>query len=80
MQIRRSCFLQLLKMYLSKIPLPPKKHGSGAWTLLTPKTRGYPKRSSDPDGEDSRRDWEGGKGTYIGAVFNNCLGQLNRYH
>ena len=24
--------------------------------------------------------WEGGKGTYIGAVFNNCLGQLNRYH
>ena len=23
--------------------------------------------------------WEGGKGTYIGAVFNNCLGQLNRY-
>jgi hypothetical protein len=24
--------------------------------------------------------WEGGEGTYIGAVFNNCLGQLNRYH
>jgi hypothetical protein len=24
--------------------------------------------------------WEGGKGTYIGTVFNNCLGQLNRYH
>ena len=24
--------------------------------------------------------WEGGKETYIGAVFNNCLGQLNRYH
>jgi hypothetical protein len=24
--------------------------------------------------------WEGEKGTYIGAVFNNCLGQLNRYH
>ena len=24
--------------------------------------------------------WEGGKGTYIGAVFNNCFGQLNRYH
>ena len=24
--------------------------------------------------------WEGGKGTYIGAVFNKCLGQLNRYH
>ena len=24
--------------------------------------------------------WEGGKGTYIGAVFNNCLGQLNRHH
>ena len=24
--------------------------------------------------------WEGGKGTYIGAVFNNCLGQLNRYN
>jgi hypothetical protein len=24
--------------------------------------------------------WEGRKGTYIGAVFNNCLGQLNRYH
>jgi hypothetical protein len=24
--------------------------------------------------------WEGGKGTYIGALFNNCLGQLNRYH
>jgi hypothetical protein len=24
--------------------------------------------------------WEGGKGTHIGAVFNNCLGQLNRYH
>jgi hypothetical protein len=23
--------------------------------------------------------WEVGKGTYIGAVFNNCLGQLNRY-
>ncbi len=23
--------------------------------------------------------WEGGKRTYIGAVFNNCLGQLNRY-
>ncbi|MGI6302602.1 MAG: hypothetical protein ACOX52_16310 [Verrucomicrobiota bacterium] len=22
----------------------------------------------------------GGKGTYIGAVFNNCLGPLNRYH
>ncbi|MGI6300892.1 MAG: hypothetical protein ACOX52_07550 [Verrucomicrobiota bacterium] len=50
--------------------------------------RGHPKRSSDPDGEVSRRDrrgrrgvyWEGRKGTYIGAVFNNCLGQLNRYH
>ncbi len=24
--------------------------------------------------------WEGGKGTYIGAVFNNCLGHLNRHH
>jgi len=24
--------------------------------------------------------WEGGKETYIGAVFNNCLGQLDRYH
>ncbi|MGI6303593.1 MAG: hypothetical protein ACOX52_21420 [Verrucomicrobiota bacterium] len=24
--------------------------------------------------------WEGGNGTYIGAVFNNCLGLLNRYH
>ena len=24
--------------------------------------------------------WEGGKGTSIGAVFNNCLGLLNRYH
>ncbi len=24
--------------------------------------------------------WEVGKGTYIGAVFNNCLGLLNRYH
>ncbi|MGI6300257.1 MAG: hypothetical protein ACOX52_04235 [Verrucomicrobiota bacterium] len=24
--------------------------------------------------------WGGGKGTYIGAVFNNCLGQLNRDH
>ncbi len=24
--------------------------------------------------------WEGGKGTYDGAVFNNCLGQLNRNH
>jgi hypothetical protein len=24
--------------------------------------------------------WEGGKGTCIGALFNNCLGQLNRYH
>ena len=24
--------------------------------------------------------WEGGEGTYIGAVFNNCLGQPNRYH
>jgi hypothetical protein len=24
--------------------------------------------------------WKGGKGTYIGAVFNNCLGLLNRYH
>jgi len=24
--------------------------------------------------------WERGKRTYIGAVFNNCLGQLNRYH
>ncbi len=24
--------------------------------------------------------WEGGKGTYIGAVFHNCLGQLNRDH
>jgi hypothetical protein len=23
---------------------------------------------------------EGGKGPYIGAVFNNYLGQLNRYH
>ncbi|MGI6300240.1 MAG: hypothetical protein ACOX52_04150 [Verrucomicrobiota bacterium] len=40
----------------------------------------------DPDGEDSRRDRRGrrgvlggGEGTYIGAVFNNCLGQLNRY-
>ena len=49
--------------------------------------RGYPKRSPDPDGEVSRRDRRGrrgvlggGKGTYIGAVFNNCLGQLNRYH
>ncbi|MGI6300379.1 MAG: hypothetical protein ACOX52_04875 [Verrucomicrobiota bacterium] len=49
--------------------------------------RGRPKRSSDPDGEVSRRDRRGrrgvlggGKGTYIGAVFNKCLGQLNRYH
>ncbi|MGI6302333.1 MAG: hypothetical protein ACOX52_14960 [Verrucomicrobiota bacterium] len=46
--------------------------------------RGYPKRSPDPDGEVSRRDRRGvlggGKGTYIGAVFNNCLGQLNRCH
>jgi hypothetical protein len=24
--------------------------------------------------------WEGKKRAYIGAVFNNCLGQLNRYH
>ncbi|MGI6300744.1 MAG: hypothetical protein ACOX52_06780 [Verrucomicrobiota bacterium] len=24
--------------------------------------------------------WEGGEGTYIGAVFNNCLGLLNRYN
>ncbi|MGI6302647.1 MAG: hypothetical protein ACOX52_16540 [Verrucomicrobiota bacterium] len=24
--------------------------------------------------------WEGGNGIYIGAVFNNCLGLLNRYH
>jgi hypothetical protein len=24
--------------------------------------------------------WEGGKGTHIGAVFNNCLGLLNRYN
>jgi hypothetical protein len=23
---------------------------------------------------------EGGKGTYIGAVFNNCLGLLNCYN
>ena len=23
---------------------------------------------------------EGGKGTYIGAVFNNCLGLLKRYN
>ena len=49
--------------------------------------RGYPKRSPDPDGEVSRTDRRGrrgvlggGKGTDIGAVFNNCLGQLNRYH
>ena len=30
--------------------------------------------------EGAEGDWEGGKGTSIGAVFNNCLGQLNRYH
>ncbi|MDI9383602.1 MAG: hypothetical protein QM518_04820 [Verrucomicrobiota bacterium] len=43
--------------------------------------------SPDPDGEDPRRDRRGrrgvlggGKGTYISAVFNNSLGQLNRYH
>ena len=30
--------------------------------------------------EDAEGYWEGGKGTYIGAVFNNYLGQLNRYH
>ncbi|MGI6300112.1 MAG: hypothetical protein ACOX52_03490 [Verrucomicrobiota bacterium] len=51
------------------------------------RARACPKRSPDPDGEVSRRDRRGrrgvlggGKGTYIGAVFNNCLGQLNRYH
>ncbi|MGI6302661.1 MAG: hypothetical protein ACOX52_16610 [Verrucomicrobiota bacterium] len=46
-------------------------------------SRGRPKRSSDPDGEIAEGAevyWEGVKGTYIGAVFNNCLGQLNRYH
>ncbi len=50
--------------------------------------RGCVVLSSDPDGEDSRRDRRGrrgvlggGKGTpSIGAVFNNCLGQLNRYN
>ncbi len=87
MQIRRSCFLQLLKMYLSKIPLPPKKHGSGAWTLLTPKLEAIRKglrirmgRTPAEIAEGAEVYWEGGKGTYIGAVFNNCLGQLNRYH
>jgi hypothetical protein len=30
--------------------------------------------------EDAEVHWEGGKGTYIGAVFNDCLGLLNRYH
>ncbi|MDD8046638.1 MAG: hypothetical protein PHF14_09265 [Verrucomicrobiota bacterium] len=43
-----------------------------------------PLTSSDPDGEGSRRDRRGrrgvlggGKGTHIGAVFNNCLGLRN---
>ena len=48
--------------------------------------RRYPKRSSDPDGRYpaegavAQRCIGRGKGTYIGAVFNNFLGQLNRYH
>ncbi|MGI6300378.1 MAG: hypothetical protein ACOX52_04870 [Verrucomicrobiota bacterium] len=48
-----------------------------------PSAGGFP----GPDGEVSRGDRRGrrgvlggGKGTYIGAVFNKCLGQLNRYH
>ena len=30
--------------------------------------------------EGAEGDWEGGKGTSIGAVFNNWLGLRNRYH
>jgi hypothetical protein len=30
--------------------------------------------------EGAEVNWEGRKGTYIGATFNNCLGQVNRYH
>ena len=30
--------------------------------------------------EDAEVYWEGEKGTYIGAVFINCLGLPNRYH
>ena len=51
--------------------------------VTAPSAGGFP----DPDREVSRRDRRGrrgvlgwGKGTYIGAVFNNCLGLLNRYH
>ncbi|MGI6301577.1 MAG: hypothetical protein ACOX52_11050 [Verrucomicrobiota bacterium] len=51
--------------------------------VTAPSAGGFP----GPDGEVSRRDRRGrrgvlggGKGTCIGAVFNNCLGQLNRYH
>ncbi|MGI6300377.1 MAG: hypothetical protein ACOX52_04865 [Verrucomicrobiota bacterium] len=51
--------------------------------VTAPSAGGFPA----PGGEVSRRDrrgrrgvLEGGKGTYIGAVFHNFLGQLNRYH
>ena len=51
--------------------------------VTAPSAGGFP----GPDGEGSRRDRRGrrgvlggGKGTYIGAVFNNCLGLLNCYN
>ena len=51
--------------------------------VTAPSAGGFP----GPDGEASRRDRRGrrgvlggGEGTYIGAVFNNCLGLLNRYN
>ncbi|MGI6304047.1 MAG: hypothetical protein ACOX52_23820 [Verrucomicrobiota bacterium] len=54
--------------------------------VTAPSAGGFP----GPDGEVSRRDrrgrrgrrciGRGGKGTCIEAVFNNCLGLLNRYH
>jgi hypothetical protein len=45
----------------------PKKVGGRAWNLPTPLAKARPKRSSDPDGEDSRRDRRGRRGVLGGG-------------